>query len=191
MILKKIISLCTKTERVCTLQQGEVQWLGNEQAFYALSEEIPWLSESMFCAAFDIKSKKADKIAFSFGEPIPEGYDFTDKPEDEIQVERINGIGVQWQGRTLIPFKASDGIAYLDKAHFAPLADLDDNLIYIFERRSKDGVLFFAVKFGFEVVAVLLPYNNINKDFSEELSALAELTNVRVSNMLKSKEGAE
>lgn len=191
MILKKIISLCTKTKWVCTLQQDKVQFLGNAQAFYALSDEIPWLSESMFCAAFDIKSKKADEITFSFGEPIPEGYDFSDSTEDEIQVERINGIGIQWNGRTLIPFKASDGIAYLDKAHFAPLADLDDNLIYIFERRSKDGVLFFAVKFGFAVVAILLPYNNINKDFSGELSALAELTNVRVSNMLKSKVNAE
>ena len=191
MILKKIISLCTKTERVCTLQQGKVQWLGNAQAFYALSDEIPWLSESMFCAAFDIKSKKAEKIAFSFGEPIPEGYDFTDNPEDEVLVERINGIGIQWQGRTLIPFKASDGIAYLDKAHFAPLADLDGDLIYVFERRSKDGVLFFAVKFGMAVVAILLPYNNINKDFADELDVVAELTNVRVSNMLKSKVNAE
>ena len=48
MLIKKIISLCTKEEQVCTLQQGEVQWLGNGQAFYVLSEEIPWLTESMF-----------------------------------------------------------------------------------------------------------------------------------------------
>ncbi len=186
MLIKKIISLCTKEEQVCTLQQGEVQWLGNGQAFYVLSEEIPWLTESMFCTAFDIKSKKAEKILFSFGEPIPKGFDFSDATENENMVERINGIGIQWNGRTLIPFKASEGIAYLDKAHFAPLADLDEDMLFVFERRSKDGILYFAVKLGLEVVAVLMPNNSINKEFAEELKAIAELTDIRVENMIKS-----
>ena len=101
-------------------------------------------------------------------------------------VERINGIGIQWNGKTLIPFKASEGIAYLDKAHFAPLADLDEDMLFVFERRSEDGILYFAVKLGLEVVAVLMPNNSINKEFAEELKAIAELTDIRVENMMKS-----
>ena len=186
MLIKKIISLCTKEEQVCTLKKGDTQLLGNGQAFYVLNEEIPWLSEYMFCAAFDIKEKKAEKIHFSFGEPVPEGYDFSDATESENQVERINGIGIQYNGKSLIPFKTSEGIAYLDKAHFAPLADLDEDMLFVFERRSEDGILYFVVKLGLEVVAVLMPNNSINKEFAEELKAIAELTDIRVENMIKS-----
>ncbi len=186
MLIKKIVSLCTKTKEVCTLKQGEVQWLGNGQAFYVLNEEIPWLSESMFCAAFDIKSKKAEEIQFSFGEPVPEGYNFCDAAENENMVERVNGIGIQYNGKSLLPFKTSEGIAYLDRAHFAPLADLDGDMVYIFERRSEDGTLFFVVKFGFEVVAVIMPCDSIvDKSLADELKTVAELTDIRISNMMK------
>lgn len=186
MVIKKIISLCTKTEEVCTLKQGEVQWLGNGQAFYVLNEEIPWLSEFMFCAAFDIKAKKAEKIHFSFGEPVPEGYDFSDAAENENLVERVSGIGIQYNGKSLIPFITSEGIAYLDRAHFAPLTDLDWDMVNIYERRSKNGTLFFVVKFGFTVVAVIMPCDSIiDKSLADELKAVAELTDIRISNMMK------
>ena len=187
MLIKKIISLCTKEEQVCTLKKGDTQFLGNGQAFYVLNEEIPWLSEYMFCAAFDIKEKKAEKIHFSFGEPVPEGYDFGDATESENQVEQINGIGIQYNGKSLIPFKTSEGIAYLDKAHFAPLADLDGDMIYVFERRSKNGALYFAVKFGFVVVAVIMPCDSIvDKSLADDLKTVAELTGIRIENMMKS-----
>lgn len=186
MLLKKIISLCTKTEEVCTIQQGKVQWLGNGQAFYVLNEEIPWLSESMFCAAFDIKQKKAEKMQFSFGEPVPKGYDFSDASADENMVDRIKGIGIQYNGKSLIPFKIGEGIAYIDRAHFAPLADLDSDLVYIFERHAEDGTLFFVVKFGFTVVAVIMPCDSIiDKYLAGELKTVAELTDIRISNMVK------
>lgn len=186
MLIKKIISLCTKEEQVCTLKKGDTQLLGNGQAFYVLNEEIPWLSEYMFCAAFDIKEKKAEKIHFSFGEPVPEGYDFSDSTADENLVERINGIGIQYNGKSLIPFKTSEGIAYLDRAHFAPLADLDGDMVYIYERRSEDGTLYFAVKFGLEVVAVIMPCDSIvGKSMADDLKTIAELTGIRIENMFK------
>ena len=187
MLLKKIISLCTKTEEVCTIQQGKVQWLGNGQAFYVLNEEIPWLSESMFCAAFDIKPKKAEKMQFSFGEPVPKGYDFSDASAAENMVDRIKGIGIQYNGKSLIPFKIGEGIAYIDRAHFAPLADLDGDMVYIFERHAEDGTLFFVVKFGFTVVAVIMPCDSIiDKALADDLKTVAELTDIRISNMMKS-----
>lgn len=135
------------------------------------------------------KGKESGKDTLFIREPVPEGYDFSDAAENENQVERVNCIGIQYNGKSLIPFKTSEGIAYLDRAHFAPLADLDGDMVYIYERRSKSGTLFFVVKFGLSVVAVIMPCDSIiDKFLADELKTVAELTDIRINNMTKNGE---
>ncbi len=182
MFIKKIVSLCEKTKICRMLNDGDIFWLGDGQAFYPLGE-IPEFTEKQFCSVYDITDKKKGGIHFSFNEVIPEGFDFSDAVKDEIQCELIDNISINYGGKTLVPLKASEGLVYLNVLHFAPIADSRKVMRFIFERKSKDGILYFVVKVGLKVAAVLLPYNQLNRNFSDLLSEVAELTEVRVDKM--------
>lgn len=190
MLIKKIVALCKKNKRVDILRGSDVDWLGNGAAYYPLIN-MPELTEITFCAAFDIKTKDAEKTFFNFGAEIPEGFAFEDCPADEVECHYREDIAIQYGGKMLMPVITSDGISYLDKAYLAPVADNDDDVRHIFERHSESGVLYFAVKTGLMVTAIIMPYNAINEKFSAALSELAELTQVKLENMKNAKQHEE
>ena len=186
MLNKKIVGLCKKNKRVDILRDSDVDWLGNGIGYYPLIN-MPDFTETTFCAAFDIKTKDAEKIFFNFAAPVPEGFAFEDCPEDEVECAYREDISIQYGGKLLMPVITSDGISYLDKAYLAPIADSDDEVRHIFERHSESGVLYFAVKTGLLVTAIIMPYNAINEKFGAALSELAELTQVKLENMKNAK----
>lgn len=185
---KKIVALCKKENKVHMLRGKDVDWLGNCVGYYP-QIDMPEFTEKTFCTAFDITPKAAGKIQFDFAGEIPEGYDFSDCTEDEVECYYHEDMAIQYGGRVLMPVRTSDGITYLDKAYLAPVAN--DDLLHIFERHSKSGVLYFAIKIGFMVTAIIMPYNAITEDFGKSLSLLAELTAVKLENMKNAKQHEE
>ena len=190
MLIKKIVALCKKNNIVRMLQTDDGQWLGDGVGFYPLVEELDF-SVSSFCAAYDIPQKKRESIHFDFVGTIPEGFDFSDSVEDESQTEFTHNIAICYGGKCLMPIKSSDGVAYLDRAYFAPIADSDKNIMYIFERHSKSGVQFFVIKVGLVVVAAILPFNGITEDLVDSLKIYSELTAVKLENMKNAKQHEE
>lgn len=187
MLIKKIVSICTKNEIARKLCDDDGrQWLGDGIGFYLLTD-IPDFTENSFCASFDIPQKKADKMHFSFDETIPEGFNFGDNDTEEVQTEFEFDISIVYGGKCLMPIKASDGIAYLDKTYFQPIADRDEDITYIFERHSESGIQYFVIKVGLLVVAVILPFNRITEQFSDTLKELSVLTKVKLENMKAAK----
>lgn len=145
--------------------------------------DVPEFTEKQFCSVYDITDKKKAGINFSLNEEVSENVDFSDAVKGEIQCELISNISINYGGKLLVPLKASEGLVYLNMAHFAPISDSRKDSMFIFERKSKNGMLFFVIKIGLKVVAVFLPYNQLNREFSNLLSEVAQLTEVRVDNM--------
>ena len=182
MLIKKIVSICTKNGIVRKIQDDDFQWLGDGVGFYPLTDVLDF-TEKSFCAVFDIPQKKADKMHFSFDETVPEGFNFGDSDAEEVQTEFEFDVSIVYGGKCLMPIKASDGIAYLDKAYFQPIADRNEDITYIFERHSESGTQFFVIKVGLVVVAVILPFNRITEQFSDTLKNISLLTRVKLENM--------
>lgn len=176
MLIKKIVNLCTKTGIVRKLSdESGIPWFGNGEAFYQLPE-FSLLDEETFCTVFDINEKKQDKIHFSFNESIPEGFDFSDTIPNESQYQPIENIVITYGGKQLIPLRRTAEILFINKEHLSPLKDLEKDVMYFFSRRSGDGKTYIAVKIGFEVRAIIAPCDYINKDFSDILAGISELT---------------
>lgn len=187
MLIKKIVALCKKNNIVRMLQTDDGQWLGDGVGFYPLVEKLNF-SVSSFCAAYDIPQKKRESIHFDFVGTIPEGFDFSDSVANETLTDFNHKISVIYGGKCLVPIKTSDGVAYLDRAYLAPIADSDQDITYIFERYSESGVQFFVIKVGLVVVAAILPFNGITEDLADSLKELSVLTKVKLENMKNAKQ---
>ncbi len=82
-----------------------------------------------------------------------------------------------------LAYATSQGIAFVDKKYFAPFTDMDEAYLRVFERYTKDGDLYFAVKNGFELVGIILPTNVIEKDFVEDMESMAKACRLALQNV--------
>ena len=185
MKIKPIVSLCKNSKTVRFYKNQNVQWIGDGFSMYPLNN-MPELTKQLFCELYDISDKQAAKISF-FDAEWPVKIKVEDSISDESQVEMLN-INLVYGGKEYIPFKGEEGIFYIDRAYLGPISDLDYDMVYFFERGT-DRFKYLVVKNGFNVIGVILPKDGIiTSVFCAELMEIAELSNVRRSNLTK-KEG--
>lgn len=174
MILKKVVDLCKKEKRFFLFDKvdanGEiVQWLGDGNAAYPLYG-VPILDETSLCAVFDLPGKKmADRIIKREEMPNAVNTDDTDETERALEDE---DFAIVHTGQEVKALRTSRGIVFAQKKYLAPLDDMGDH-VRLYERLSKDGVIYIAAKVGMMISAVIFPYLIKDDDFWDWIGEVA------------------
>ena len=81
---------------------------------------------------------------------------------------------------TLIPFKTSEGITYVDRRYLKPLED-GENEYVLCERTAKNGQVYIVAKQGFLLAGVIMPAAAVDKAFVDQLKTLYKLSAVKLT----------
>ena len=175
--IKKIEAICKAARRIVVLWGGECQWIGDGSAFYPVYG-LPILTEENIYTMFDISEDKRSKFVFTETE-MPATYNFSDQCDSEVPLVREE-ISVIRYGMTLIPFKTSEGITYVDRRYLKPLED-GENEYVLCERTAKNGQVYIVAKQGFLLAGVIMPAAAVDKAFVDQLKTLYQLSEVKLS----------
>jgi len=192
MKISKIAALCKEEKTAILYDQRtedggiEIQWLGNGRAVYPLFD-APLFDAASLVAAYDMTNKKQ---YVTHHQALPEALNFSDIDEDEkecVPIDTAIGVG----GKILRPYITERGVALLDEKLMAPLRDADAGQVRVYERYSKAGALYFAVKSGFMLYAVILPTEVITGKLVDDLEVLWKLCKARRENMIDEEEAGD
>lgn len=168
MVVKKIIQQC-KRSGVIALYEDEMrrtQWIGDMKSFYPLYK-MPQFDEETLCKAYDISEKQAEKIQFAHSR-IPGSINFADVDEGEHVCDPLN-MTLVYANRQVQPYMTSQGIKFMDKRYMAAVEDEGETNLEVYERFTKEGFMYFAVKVGLQLVAIIFPIDVVTKSFIETL----------------------
>ncbi len=181
MKISTIQQICKGAKRIVIYSDPSVsvQYISDGGAFYPLYN-LPRMEEENVFALFDIPEKKQDKIRFEHKRSLPEFIDFSDTTDDEIALE-FGSISIYKRGRILSPIKTSLGIIYINEKYLKPFSD-SENGVQLFERHMPGGGIYIAVKEGFLLTGIILPYDIVTSDFVEELKKIYELSALAAEN---------
>ena len=184
MKIKKVESICKSDKRIFLYEGNGVQWIGNGQAAYPL-HNMPVLNESTIFTLFDVAEKDREKYQLRT-EPLPEALDFNDSAETEALIDRIP-ITLSTQGLNVVPATGSSGIIFVETRYLAPFAKQEPGF-ELYERLTKSGKPYIAVKSGLFLIGIICPSNIINPQFIDDLEYIASLSRVALNNAIDDEE---
>lgn len=184
MEIKKIINFCKKSGHLYLFETEAEQWISDGFALFPLFD-LPLFDEESILKAYDIPEKKAAKMHIKHDLHLPIAYNFANETADEMQCE----IGDEIFGNATA-ITTSHGMMFINSKYLTPFAAAADDMLYIFERTSADGQVYFAVKIGFSLVALVMPFDCVNESFVQRLKKLYEQCEIALYNKRKN-EGAE
>lgn len=181
MKINTIQQICKAAKRIelFSAPSSTVQWISDGGAFYPLYN-LPTMKEENVFALFDIPESKQNKIRFEHKFKLPEAISFTDTTETENPLE-LGTISICARGRALSPLKTSLGIIYINQKYLKPFSDAE-NGVQLYERYTPDGEIYIAVKEGFLLTGIILPYDIVTKEFVDELKTIYELSSLAAEN---------
>lgn len=181
MKISAIQQICKGAKRIelCSAPSSSVQWISDGGAFYPLYN-LPEMREENVFALFDIPEKKQDKIRFEYKNQLPAAICFGDTAEAENVLE-LGYISICARGRALRPLKTSHGMIYINEKYLKPFADAE-NGVQLYERYTPDGEVYIAVKEGFLLTGIILPYDIVTEDFVEALKVIYEFSALSAEN---------
>ena len=151
MIIKKIIQLCKASGQIRIINTPERQYISDDHAIYPI-DRCPRFDEDNICAAYDIPEKQANKMHIQMVDKLPSGISFDDVDERENLCEDT-GIRLGASGDLMLV--TTQGIKFLPLSYLTPLSDVQN--LDIYERPGGANGIYFAVKSGFMLLAVILP----------------------------------
>lgn len=182
MKFKKAVSICKSHKTMILYEDGKKQWLSDRAAAYPLFE-IPELTEKGLQRICDITDKQWENIIFMKSE-MPDGYNFKDTDEGESLCE-IGGMAVAYKGKMITPVHTEEGILFIDGRYLEPFSDTPERELYL--RETKTGIKYFAVKLGMLIYGIIMPYKDINEEFTAQLQKVYESCKIAAEN----KQGAD
>ncbi len=188
MIIKKIIDICKKHGGVYLYDTPEEQWISDGFALYPLFG-LPKFDECTLCQTYDITDKQRDKIHFKHEASLPKCFSFKDVEASETVCDE-GPMYLSSAGRGIVPYMTSQGIVFIDASYLAPLADTKEAMLQVYERYNAAGQMYFAIKSGFMLLALIMPYDCINEQFVKNLEVLHTQCSVALFNK-RSKEKSE
>lgn len=190
MKISAIQQICKGAKRIelFSAPASPTQWISDGGAFYPLYN-LPEMEEENVFALFDIPEKKQDKIRFEHKRHLPEAIRFTDTADVENALD-FGTISLYARGRVLRPLKTSVGMIYINEKYLKPFADAE-NGVQLYERYTTGGEVYIAVKEGFLLTGIILPYDIVTKEFVDELKAIYELSALAAENKKLHRLGAE
>lgn len=178
---RKIIDICKRSGHIFLFDTEREQWISDGCAVFPMFN-LPRFDENSLYKTYDITDKQANKIIFRHEAELPSSYNFNDVAPGENIVER-GPVCITDAGRSLIPYATSQGVVFIDAKYLQPLADIENDMLELYERKSKNGQIYFAAKTGFMLVGIILPVDVINVAFVSRLKTLAVQCDIALFNM--------
>lgn len=143
---------------------GVQQFLTDGYAAYPI-HGLPRLDKQNLLTIFDVAPTDWDSWYVSVRE-VPAALNMEDVDDGEVRAE-LTGYTFQYNGNTLLPFSTPEnGVLFLDQKYLAPLSDSG---MEFYLRQDRRGKLYFAIKTGLYLQAVIMPENVISRDFAERM----------------------
>lgn len=171
MRFKAVISLCKKAKQVVLCDHKGIQWIGDGAALYAMYD-MPEMGEGAICAVCDISDSQADKILFKEFKGEPAGVSLELNCADEVLLDQCD-IALKTGGKELLAFGTSTGMEFVEAAYLRPFGDVERDYLEVYERRTPDGLPYFAVKTGILLLGLISPEHVITDRFVKDISYLA------------------
>lgn len=175
MKIQKIGALCRLCGDVLVVNQrdedGQItQWVGTHNALYPL-HGVPQLDQAALYAVLGISEKQKESTAYSEHEA----------EEVDWFVGELNGsephvceepYQLVISGKTYTPVDTSKGIRLINRQFITPVATKEDDLL-LFERVTKTGEIYFAIRSGLFITASILPAT-VSKAASKMFAKLSD-----------------
>ncbi len=169
MKLKKVITLCKSSGRICLFTAHDLQWISDGFGMYPLYG-FPQFDLESLCATFDISEKAQEKICLCTEPPFSvECFDLSMRETGEQCAKMALEL---CEGKSVYRFvRTSEGIVAFDISYLSPF-DGDVNFEF-YEKKSKDGLLYFEVRQGLGIMGVIRP-GKPTKDMITEMAEICK-----------------
>lgn len=184
-----LVQLCKSSKQIVVYNEDQsgAQWISDGRAIYPLYN-FPKLTRENIFRIMDVPEDKQDKFFYREGSLPKDVFSFEDMDPTENALE-TGKVGIETRGILFIPLKTQNGISFINYKHLSPFSDAD-NGYQLFERISKNGIIYIAVKIGFMLAGIVIPYTEIlTKELASELNDIA--SNTTVAAVKKAYEGEE
>ena len=154
MIFKNLTALCRAHKRIWLYDDpAGVQWVSEGGAIYPL-HGLPRMTGESLPYVFDVPDKDLGKYSIKQEDRLPGYFCYQDVgAERKLQPEPII---LRRYDTILCPVQTSRGLMFYNPDYLKPLRDLRD-MLEIYERSTPEGQVYFAVKSGFLLQALILP----------------------------------
>ena len=172
MIFKNMTALCRQNKMIWLYgDPAEVQWVSEGHAMYPLYG-MPGMTSEVLARVFDVADKDRAKYSIRHETELPTLFNYEDVALNETQL-RPEPYIIHRYDEVLCPVRTSKGLMFYDPGLLKPLRDLQETM-EIYERETPKGQIYFAVKSGFLLQGILLPYHTDSKKLLDELLGLCE-----------------
>lgn len=180
MKLKKIESICKRSKTIVIINDNGIQWIGEYGAFY-LIEDMPELASESIFAIFDVQAEQREKWFYT-EQKRPETIVLSDNCVTDNEISVLSDYELIKNGTTIIPILTSQGLKFINKAYLKPF---DKEQITVYERLDSAGKLYFVIKKGLFIKALILPsvFTDNGADLKEWSRTFAELMKTYVNDM--------
>ncbi len=185
MIINKVIQLCKKEKRIVLIDTADSQWISDGHAVYPM-HEMPEFDMDSLLKTYDISAKKGEKLIKSHITVGDIRLNLNDVCEGEDRCE-LNPIRIAINGTTYVQVLTETGCELLDSKYFAPVSDANEDMVQIYQRTSESGEVYFAVKDGMFLIALIQPTLVLNENTLEDLKSFVARCDVHMRNKTRSK----
>jgi hypothetical protein len=174
MDLRKIIKICKAKQRYYVLSEGESQqWLGDDVAYYALSNHAR-LTPQYLTAEAGLSPNDAAVADFK-SLKIPECIDISDNTYSDEAVMLSDIEIINTDGATYRPVFTGRGLRLINSKYLAPFKNDE---ITLFQRFTAEGGMYYVVSCGMFVTAVIIDQSkNITPELISNLKSLYQAAN--------------
>lgn len=156
MDLRKVIKICKAKQRYYVLSEGESQqWLGDDVAYYALSNHAR-LTPQYLTAEAGLSPNDAAVADFR-SLKIPECIDVSDNTYSDEMVTLSEIEIIYTDGVTYRPVFTGRGLRLINSKYLAPFKNDE---ITLFQRFTDEGKMYYVVSLGMFVTAVIMDQSN-------------------------------
>lgn len=185
MKIKTVESLLKQTKFITLYDDDRCQWVSNGHACYPL-RNMPLLDADSIFTMLDVPEDKKDKYIFRRDKLSATTLDFSDNVVGERVFDR-DLLALSMGGKEIEALRShGGGIIFFDTSFLRPFAD--EESVELYERHTRDGKSYIAVKTGLLLLGVILPIRVINESFIETLS---DMTNLSVYEWEQEKQAKE
>lgn len=173
MKIKAIAAIAQKEKAIKLCNTEDTQWVLLRGAAYPLYG-LPRLDPETLPVVLDIPESKSGKMLISWDDK-PECLLFDDVCDGERELPPPQLVSIGYGGQVMYPEITSRGLLFYDPEYLKPVMDSDFSL---YERVTKSGQVYLAVKTGFMLKAIIMPLEVQKEKIAERLSALLTALNI-------------
>lgn len=146
-----VLKICKQKRKFIVFRENpKVQWLGDDIAVY-LASNYPQFTPEYLTAAASLKPDEVTACLFK-NIDFPDLIDSSDDMEDENFLD-ISEITINFPKGEYTPVFTSKGIRFIKTEYFSPFQKDDE--ITLFERETPHGDMYFVIKVGMFVRAII------------------------------------